>query len=92
MREMIIIYAQDIVNDPNSIHSILRPETVESLFILHRVTGNSTYREWGWEIFQAIERSARTDVGYSGVYDVGDARPRHNGIMPRYPYLCLFGP
>ena len=29
---------------------LLRPETVESLFILHRVTGDDTYREWGWKM------------------------------------------
>ena len=34
-------------------HSLLRPETVESLFVLWRTTGNQRYREWGWAIFQA---------------------------------------
>ncbi len=34
----------------------LRPETAESLFVLHQVTGNPVYREWGWAIFQAIEK------------------------------------
>merc|ERR1711865_363872 len=29
----------------------LRPETVESLFVLSRVTGNSTYKDWAWAIF-----------------------------------------
>lgn len=32
-------------------HSLLRPETAESLFILWRVTKNPVYREWGWQIF-----------------------------------------
>lgn len=27
---------------------VLRPETVESLYILWRTTGDSRYREWGW--------------------------------------------
>lgn len=26
---------------------ILRPEAAESLFILHQLTGNPIYREWG---------------------------------------------
>lgn len=34
---------------------LLSPETAESLFVLHQVTGNPIYREWGWKIFQAIE-------------------------------------
>lgn len=48
----------------------LRPETVESLFILYRVTGDSTYRDWGWDIFQAIEKYCKTKIAYSEVQDV----------------------
>ena len=33
-------------------HNLLRPETVESLFVLWRVTGDVKYREWGWQIFR----------------------------------------
>ena len=33
-------------------HNLLRPETVESLFVLWRVTGDAQYREWGWHIFR----------------------------------------
>lgn len=47
---------------------LLRPETVESLFILHRVTGDDTYREWGWTIFQAIERVGRRPESEGGGY------------------------
>ncbi|XP_024197034.1 mannosyl-oligosaccharide 1,2-alpha-mannosidase MNS1 isoform X2 [Rosa chinensis] len=50
--------------------NILRPETVESLFYLWRLTGNKTYQEWGWNIFQAFENNSRTDTGYSGLKDV----------------------
>jgi mannosyl-oligosaccharide alpha-1,2-mannosidase len=28
------------------------PETIESFFILYRMTGDPKYREWGWNIFQ----------------------------------------
>ncbi|XP_048227819.1 mannosyl-oligosaccharide 1,2-alpha-mannosidase MNS1 isoform X2 [Ricinus communis] len=50
--------------------NILRPETVESLFYLWRLTGNKTYQEWGWNIFQAFERNSRIDTGYVGLKDV----------------------
>jgi mannosyl-oligosaccharide alpha-1,2-mannosidase len=30
----------------------LRPETVESLYYMYYYTGNATYQEWGWKIFQ----------------------------------------
>ncbi|GAV59696.1 Glyco_hydro_47 domain-containing protein [Cephalotus follicularis] len=50
--------------------NILRPETVESLFYLWRFTGNKTYQEWGWNIFQSFERNSRLETGYVGLKDV----------------------
>ncbi|KAI4335347.1 hypothetical protein L6164_014001 [Bauhinia variegata] len=47
--------------------NIQRPETIESLFHLWRLTGNKTYQEWGWNIFQAFERNSRTETGYVGL-------------------------
>lgn len=63
----------------------LRPETMESLFILHRKTKNPKYREWSWKIFQAIVRHCKTDVGFSGILDVrvNEASPMDN-VMPAY--------
>jgi len=45
-------------------HYLLRPETVESFFILNQLTGDPAYREWGWEVFQSIEKYCRTTYGY----------------------------
>lgn len=59
--------------------NILRPETVESLFYLWRLTGNKTYQEWGWNIFQAFEKNSRIDSGYVGLKDVGTS-PTHNYV------------
>lgn len=42
---------------------ILRPETVESLFYLYRITGEHVYQDWGWEIAQAIETYAKVPSG-----------------------------
>ena len=54
---------------------ILRPETIESLFIAYRLTANETYRDQGWEIFQSIEKHCRLEGGgYAGVLNVDDAR------------------
>ncbi len=55
---------------PDQRKYILRPETLESIFLMHRVTGHDKYRVWGWNIFRALERSCKTAAGYSGVYDV----------------------
>lgn len=31
---------------------LLRPETIESLFVLYRKTHNELYRDWAWRIFK----------------------------------------
>ncbi|KIO27809.1 glycoside hydrolase family 47 protein [Tulasnella calospora MUT 4182] len=52
---------------------ILRPETVESLFIAYRLSGDQKYRDWGWQIFKAIEKHCKVATGgYSGVVHVDD--------------------
>ena len=49
----------------------LRPEMVESLYVLWRVTGEEQYREWGWQSFQAIERHCRVaEGGYAALIDM----------------------
>ncbi|KAG1048075.1 hypothetical protein G6F43_009515 [Rhizopus delemar] len=48
----------------------LRPETVESLFYFYRMTGDKTYQDKAWNIFQAIEKYCKTSAGYTRVSDV----------------------
>ena len=36
----------------NEKYYILRPEVIESYFVLWRVTKDPKYREWGWEAAQ----------------------------------------
>jgi len=42
---------------------LLRPETVESFYLLWRTTGDEMWRERGWEVFEALEREARVEGG-----------------------------
>lgn len=35
---------------------ILRPEAIESWFLLWRVTGNEMYREWCWDFVKALDK------------------------------------
>ncbi|KIJ34708.1 glycoside hydrolase family 47 protein, partial [Sphaerobolus stellatus SS14] len=41
----------------------LRPETLESMFVLWRTTGDSKWRDRGWEIWSAIENNTKTPSG-----------------------------
>ncbi|KDR66379.1 hypothetical protein GALMADRAFT_259456 [Galerina marginata CBS 339.88] len=50
---------------------MLRPETVESLFIAWRLTGDIRYRDYSWAIFSSIDKYCRLDSGgYATVLDV----------------------
>lgn len=55
------------------------PETVESLFIAWRLTGDVRYREYAWGIFQAIEKHCRLPGGgYATILDVDTVPVRHD--------------
>ncbi|KAK8061920.1 glycoside hydrolase family 47 [Apiospora phragmitis] len=49
---------------------ILRPEAIESIFILYRVTGNEELRDIAWDMFQGIMKSTKTEHAYSAIADV----------------------
>ncbi|KAA8514933.1 hypothetical protein F0562_018279 [Nyssa sinensis] len=49
-------YVNDIIIKHADSDNLLRPETVESLFILYCITEDPKYREWGWEFLQAFEK------------------------------------
>ena len=55
---------------PQEAKNIQRPETVESLFVMYRLTKDPKYRKWGWKIFKAFESNMRVDGGYASVRDV----------------------
>lgn len=49
---------------------ILRPEAIESVFIMYRLTGDEKWREKGWKMWQSIQEATRTEYGYSAIHDV----------------------
>merc|ERR1712194_1007795 len=46
----------DLAINAGDAHNMLRPETVESLWYLYLATGDRKYQDWGWSIFEAIEK------------------------------------
>jgi len=76
----------------------LRPEFVESLYILYYITGDPMYREWGWEYFEALEKYSKVEGGYTSVKGVHSPSPWNEDSMEsfflaetlKYLYL-LFG-
>ena len=75
---------------------ILRPEAIESIFYLWRYTHDQKYREWGWNMFQAIERNLRRQYGYTGLYNAQDPASQNDhqqswflGETLKYYYLLF---
>ncbi|KAI0430948.1 family 47 glycosyl hydrolase [Xylaria sp. FL1042] len=57
-------WRQDFSVHALDVHNLQRPETVESLFYMWRITGEVKYREWGWEMFKSF-------MNYTAVPDGG---------------------
>ncbi|XP_053623928.1 endoplasmic reticulum mannosyl-oligosaccharide 1,2-alpha-mannosidase isoform X1 [Plodia interpunctella] len=65
-------------------HSLLRPEYVESLWYLYQVTGNTTYQEWGWQIYQGFEKYAKVPNGYTSLGNVKSEKPLQRDMMESF--------
>ncbi|CAE7257631.1 MNS3 [Symbiodinium natans] len=61
--------ALGLVDDLGSMHNILRPETIESLFVLWRTTKKQVYRNWGQRMLCAFYRS-KTPFGFASLHNV----------------------
>lgn len=94
-------WKEDYIIKPQDSHNLQRPETVESLFYMWRITGDATYREWGWEMFQSfVKHSILEDGGgFTSLSNVNQLPPMIRDNMEsfwlaetlKYFYL-LFSP
>ena len=70
---------------PLDAHNLLRPETVESLFVMWRATHNETYRDWAWDIFRAFEMHCRLpEGGYTDLHTVLRVPPERKDNMESF--------
>ncbi|UPK89416.1 hypothetical protein LCI18_000351 [Fusarium solani-melongenae] len=49
---------------------ILRPEAIESVWYMYRITGDTTWMDKGWKMFQATVTATRTEFANSAINDV----------------------
>ncbi|KAJ9652349.1 hypothetical protein H2198_008388 [Neophaeococcomyces mojaviensis] len=49
---------------------ILRPELIESVTILYRLTGDPKLLDEAWRMFQSIETACKTPLAFAGISDV----------------------
>ena len=49
---------------------MLRPEAIESVFYMYRITGDMHWREVGWNMFRSVEYYTKSPHGYSTIDDI----------------------
>jgi mannosyl-oligosaccharide alpha-1,2-mannosidase len=49
---------------------LLRPDAIESIFIMYRLTGKESWRQLAWEMFEGIIWSTETEFAHSAISDV----------------------
>eukprot|EP00742_Colponemidia_sp_Colp-10_P011238 GILJ01012461.1.p1 GENE.GILJ01012461.1~~GILJ01012461.1.p1 ORF type:complete len:618 (-),score=50.36 GILJ01012461.1:233-2086(-) len=65
------VVANDItVASAGDSHWKLRSELAESLYQMYVTTRDPLYREWGWDLFQAILKHTKLDEGFAEARDV----------------------
>ncbi|VDL79419.1 unnamed protein product [Nippostrongylus brasiliensis] len=74
----------------NEKYYILRPEVVETWFYLWRTTRQAKYRDWAWDVVQALEKYAKVEGGYSGVRDVYSIPVDHDDVQQSFLLAELF--
>jgi mannosyl-oligosaccharide alpha-1,2-mannosidase len=63
---------------------ILRPEAIESVFYMYRITGEQYWRDRGWDMFMAVEKHTRAEYGHSAIDDVTKAHPEQDDGMESF--------
>lgn len=78
----------------------LRPEAIESVFILYRITGDAALADKAWEMFENVVRATTTEIGAAALDDCTDFEAERSDRMEsywfaetlKYFYLCFEEP
>lgn len=62
----------------------LRPEAIESVFVMYRLTGDDYWRQKGWRMFEGISKYTRTMFGHSAIDDVTSMEPHATDSMESF--------
>jgi len=79
-------WRKDFTVKPNDVHNLQRPETVESLFYMWRITGDVKYREWGWEMFKSFMNytAVEDNGGYTSLSNANKIPPEKKDNMESF--------
>ena len=67
-----------------------RPETIESVFYMWRVTGDIRWQERGWQMFASWVTHCMTESGFSGIYDVNHVPAAKTDNMESFAFAETF--
>ena len=75
---------QDFYVGVNDRRYLLRPEAIESVFYLYRITGDPSLQEAAWDMFQAITNYTTTDYANAALEDVMEQIPTKEDSMESF--------
>lgn len=76
---------------------LLRPEAIESIFIMYRITGDTSLQDLAWQMFEAIMKSTTTQYANSAIADVRAEQETNKldsmevcvRVLPKPPLICF---
>lgn len=63
---------------------LYRPEAIESIFIMYRITGETSLQDAAWRMFRNIERYTKTKYGYAALEDTRDTQTAKLDLMESF--------
>lgn len=77
-----------------------RPEALESVFYMYRITGDTKWQDIGWRMFQSAEKATRHNYGNAKIQTVLEVPSVHEDFMEsfwmaetlKYTYLLFSDP
>ncbi|KAK6844143.1 family 47 glycoside hydrolase [Apiospora arundinis] len=63
---------------------ILRPEAIESVFVLYRTTGDRSLLDTAWAMFEAIQRATDSEFANAALADVTAQKPPQTDSMESF--------
>ncbi|KAH9909833.1 glycoside hydrolase [Xylariomycetidae sp. FL2044] len=70
--------------DVNDRRYILRPEAIESVFMMYRLTGEEQWMDKAWGMFSAVEKHTRTAYAAAALDDVTSRQPNRVDSMESF--------
>lgn len=63
---------------------LLRPEAIESVFIMFRLTGDDYWRKKGWKMFEAIIKHGKTETAHAAIKNVNTQKIAQKDTMESF--------